>query len=247
MNAFILAMCLVFVPGEYNIPDNVPQHLKKAVEDTTRPAEERERDAGRKPAEVLHFFELEPGDRVAELQTGRGWYLGILSRAVGEKGMAFGQNNPFVSERFVKDSVTKRIDAEKLTNTTYAVQELDDLKLPENLDLVVMVLFYHDTYWQKVDREKMNKAVFEALAPGGVFGIVDHVAEAGSGDRDVQSLHRVDPELVKKELLAAGFVLDGESDLLRNPDDTHDYNVFRDVRTNRDQTDRFVYKFRKPI
>ena len=109
-----------------------------------------------------------------------------------------------------------------------------------------MVLFYHDTYWQGVDRTKMNKAVFDALAPGGIFGIVDHVAEAGSGDRDVSSLHRVDPELVKKELLAAGFVLDGESSILHNPEDRHDYNVFRDVRTNRDQTDRFVYRFRKP-
>ena len=121
MMSLFLTMCLSFSPGEYAIPDQIPQHLKAAVEDTTRPEDERSRDAGRKPAEMLHFFELEPGDRVAELQTGRGWYLGILSRAVGEKGMAFGQNNPFVSERFVKDAVDKKIKAEELANTKYAV------------------------------------------------------------------------------------------------------------------------------
>jgi predicted methyltransferase len=109
------------------------------------------------------------------------------------------------------------------------------------------VLNYHDFVWQKVDRAKLNKAVFAALKPGGVYGIVDSSAAKGSGLRDVESLHRIDEDAVKQEITAAGFKLDGESDVLRNPDDPRDWNSSpRAAGDKRGTSDRFTLRFVKP-
>ena len=222
------------------------QHLTKAVSAADRPEDDKARDAHRKPAEVLAFFGLESGDSVVELMSGSGYYIDILSRAVGPKGKTYAHNSPFVLKRFAEGPLSKRLENPSLDNVIRLNTELDDPNLPKDIDMVIIVLFYHDTYWQEVDREKMNRAVFDALKPGGVYGVIDHHAQAGSGARDVKTLHRVEAALVKKEIESAGFVFDGESDLLRHPEDTRDYNVFRDARTNRDRTDRFIYRFKKP-
>jgi predicted methyltransferase len=117
----------------------------------------------------------------------------------------------------------------------------------KNLDAVICILNYHDFVWQKVDRAKLNKAVFAALKPGGVYGIVDHSAKQGSGLNDVQTLHRIDEDAVKKEILAAGFKLDAESDLLRNAEDPRDWNASpREAKEKRGTSDRFVLRFVKP-
>ena len=244
----LLACALTLFPqsvlaGEEHVPNSIYQ---EALAAEGRPQADRVRDKGRKPDQVLAFFDIQPGDHVAELMAGKGYYLDILSRVVGKEGKVYGQNSEFVLKRFAEKELSKRLTNPELANVVRINRELDDPGLPKNLDKVLMVLFYHDTYWQGVDRKRMNKAVFDALKPGGYFCVIDHHAAPGSGDRDVSSLHRVDVALVKKELLTAGFVLDGESDILRNPEDTRDYNVFRDVKTNRDQTDRFVLRFRKP-
>ena len=130
--------------------------------------------------------------------------------------------------------------------------------MPQGLDAVLLIRFYHDLYWMPgpdgemgtTDRAAVNRQVFESLAPGGIYGIVDHHAEAGSRDRDAVDprggLHRVDRELVIEEILAAGFVLERESDVLANADDTRDWNIFVDDGTRRDKTERFVLRFRKP-
>jgi predicted methyltransferase len=103
---------------------------------------------------------------------------------------------------------------------------------------------YSDKFMGHIDQTSLDKQVFAALKPGGVFVVVDHVAEAGSGIRDTDTLHRIDPELVKKQALAAGFVFAGKSDVLRNPADTHKLKVFD--KSIRGHTDQFAYKFRKP-
>jgi len=224
----------------------LPQYLRAAVASEDRPEADRARDQHRKPADVLAFFGIAPGQKVAELMTGRGYYIDIISRVVGDNGVAYAHNSPFVLQRFAEEPLTERLANPGLSNVVRLDRELEDPGLPGNLDAVLIILFYHDTFWQGVDREKMNKAVYGALKPGGVYGVVDHHAQAGSGDRDVKTLHRVDAALVKKEILAAGFELDGESEILRHPEDTRDYNVFRDVETKRDRTDRFVFRFRKP-
>jgi predicted methyltransferase len=117
----------------------------------------------------------------------------------------------------------------------------------KNLDAVICILNYHDFVWLKIDRAKMNKAVFAALKPGGVYAIVDHSAKQGTGLSDVQTLHRIDEDAAKKEILAAGFKLDGESDLLRNAEDARDWSPSpTQAGEKRGTSDRFVLKFVKP-
>ena len=231
---------------------SVPDFIRSALNDQARPEDDRARDTHRKPGQVLTFFEVKPGQKVADLMSGTGYYTEILCRAVGSQGQVYAQNSPFIVERFKErlgpDGIwSKKFATPAWQNVTKRVAVLEDPGLPEGqLDMAMMALFYHDTFWQEVDRSKMNRAIFKALKPGGIFGIIDHHAQAGSGDRDVQTLHRVDMALVVKEIEAAGFVLEAESSMLHHPEDKRDYNIFRDFQTNRDQTDRFVLRFRKP-
>lgn len=232
---------------------------RAAVEDELRPESDRARDADRKPAEVLDFFGIEPGMRVVDLQATRGYYTELLSAVVGPEGKVYAHNNSFVLNRFAEKPLAERIERLKTagrTNIERIDAELDELGLPDDLDVAFFVRFYHDLFWlptpdgDKADRGTFLAQIFAALKPGGVFGVIDHHAEAGSGDRDAldprEGLHRIDVELVKKEILAAGFVLDAESDLLANPEDTRDWNIFVDNGTKRDKTDRFVLRFVKP-
>ena len=213
--------------------------------DTGRPDKDVARDPLRKPQEVMDFFQIEPGSKVVELMAGGGYYVDLLSRRVGPDGKVWAHNTPFVLERFAESRIAARLENPALSNVTRLDTELEDPKLPPDLDAVMIVLFYHDLYWQEVDRAAMNAAIFEALEPGGVFGVIDHSAVEGRGSDDVQTLHRVEESLVVSEITAAGFVLDTSSDMLRNPDDKRDYNVF-DPPDGRDKTDRFVLRFRKP-
>lgn len=227
----------------------VPPSIAAAVAHSDRPADDRARDADRRPAEVLAYFDIQPGMKVADLMAGAGYYSEILCRAVGSDGKVYIQNNAYVLGRFGKTmnpALEARLNQPDLKHCVRHDRELDALGLPEGeLDAVLMVLFYHDTYWQKTDREAMNAQILRALKPGGVYGIIDHQAEAGSKDRDVKTIHRIDAEMVKEEILAAGFEWDGESDLLRHPEDDRTKNVF--APGVRGKTDRFLYKFKKPV
>ena len=178
------------------------------------------------------------------------YYTEIISGVVGPSGKVYAQNNKFVLERFADKPLTERLAKPGLKNVERLDAELDNPGLPSGLDVVLLVRFYHDFFWMGNDRATFNKAVFRALKPGGVFGVVDHHAEAGSGDRNAQepnNLHRIDAELVKNEILAAGFVLEEESDILSHSEDTRDWSIFADNAARRDQTDRFIYKFSKPM
>jgi predicted methyltransferase len=128
---------------------------------------------------------------------------------------------------------------------TVSVQRVTQLKLPEKLDLVWTSQNYHDVHnVPNVDVGAFNKAVFDALKPGGIYIVLDHAAEPGSGFRDTASLHRIDADAVKKEVLAAGFQFVGESNVVRNPKDDHKLAIFD--KALHDKTDRFLLKFRKP-
>ena len=234
-------------------------NIKPAVNDPLRPEEDRARDADRRPAEVLAFFGIGEGMRVVDLQATLGYYTEILSSVVGPEGRVYAQNNNFVLEGFAEQGLTERLaklQEAGRANVTRVDTELDVMKLPTDLDAVLFVRFYHDLFWLPTpdgnlnDRPEFLRRVYEALKPGGVFGVVDHHAEAGSEERDAEDpeegLHRIDVELVKREILEAGFVLDAESDVLASPDDTRDWNIFIDKRTRRDKTDRFVLRFVKP-
>jgi predicted methyltransferase len=185
-----------------------------------------------------------------------GYYTEILSTLVGPSGAVYAQNSRFVRRGFGKPLAArlKKLSAAGRDNVRVVDAEMDEMMLPASLDAVLLIRFYHDLFWMptpdgdRTDRAELLRRVYEALEPGGVFGVIDHHAEAGSGERDAldpdAGLHRIDVDLVRREVLAAGFVLEAESDVLSRPDDTRDWNMHTENR--RDETDRFVLKFVKP-
>jgi predicted methyltransferase len=211
-----------------------------------RDAADRANDASRKPAAMLAFFDVSPGQHVAELGAGDGYTSELLARAVGPGGTVYGVNNRYIIEEFSGKPWSERLKKPVMKNVVRLDRELDAPfpKEVKDLDLVVIVLMYHDTYWFKVNRRKMNLAVFKGLRRGGAYVVIDHSAAAGHGSKDVESLHRVEESLVRKEVLAAGFKATGASDFLRNPADQRDWTVFDKAR--RGTSDRFAIKFVKP-
>lgn len=261
MTPFHIALSLLLgalaAPGGTDAGPAAQSPIRAAVDDPLRPEQDRARDADRHPAEILEFFGIEPGMRVADLQAARGYYTELLSSVVGPAGRVWAQNNAFVLQRFAAGPISERVARLQTAgrdNVELVEAELDEMELPAGLDAVLFVRFYHDLFWlptpdgDKTDRAEFLRRVYAALAPGGVFGVIDHHAAAGSGERDAldreKGLHRIDVELVKSEVLAAGFRLDAESDVLRNPGDTRDWSIFSEAR--RDKTDRFVLRFVKP-
>ncbi len=223
--------------------------IDSAVAASDRSADDRALDAGRKPVELLRFAGVGTGQRVAELQAGGGYTAELLARVVGPNGRVYGQNSPFVLKRFAEKPWSERLLKPVMANVTRVDRELDDPLPPEatNLDAVFLVMFYHDAVWQKVDRAKMNAAIFRALRPGGVYLVVDHSAKAGTGLADVETLHRIEEPVLKKEVLAAGFRLEAEAGFLKNASDTLDWSTSpRVVGERRGTSDRFVLKFVKP-
>jgi predicted methyltransferase len=214
-----------------------------------RTADDRALDAGRKPADLLTFFGVAPGMRVAEISAGGGYTAELLARAVGETGTVYAQNSRFVLERFAEKPWSERLRKPVMARVVRVDREFSDPLSPEakELDVVLMVLFYHDTVWQKADRDSMNRRIFAALKPGGVYGIVDHAAKAGAGVSAVETLHRIEESVVKAEVERAGFVLDAAGDFLRDAADARDWNASpRSAGERRGHSDRFVLRFKKP-
>lgn len=229
--------------------DEIAASVRSAVEASDRSAEDRALDAGRQPARTLAFFGIRPGMQVAELGAAGGYTAELLARVVGPSGRVYGHNTPGILERFAEAPWSARLLKPVMQNVVRLDRSFED-PFPSDvvgLDAVLLVLFYHDTVWLKVDREKMNRAVYRALAPGGVYGIVDHSAKAGTGLADAETLHRIDESVVRREIESAGFRLAGEGDFLRNPQDPRDWNASpRVAGEQRGSSDRFVLKFVKP-
>jgi predicted methyltransferase len=239
-----LLMTAALFAGAAERSQVVPHAIEAAIHHPDRPAEDKARDADRRPGQVLAFYGVQPGMKVADLMAGGGYYTELLSRIVGEEGKVYAQNNRISTGPYGK-AMTQRLKDDRLPNVVRLDRELEDLGLPAGgLDAIFLVLFYHDTYWMKVDREKMNQQVMAALKPGGIYAVIDHHAAPASGDRDVKTLHRVDAQLVSREILDAGFEFVGESDVLHNPADDRTINVFDP--SIRGRTDQFIFKFRKP-
>ena len=214
-----------------------------------RSPEDRELDKGRHPIEFLRFLDLKPDMKVAEISSGGGYTTELLARAVGPKGIVFGENSKFVLERFAEKPWGERLQKPVMKNVIRVDRDFDDPLPPEakGLDAVVDVLFYHDTVWQKTDRDRMNRAILEALRPGGIYVIVDHSARQGSGTSETQTNHRIEESVVRSEIEKAGFKLIASADFLRNPADTRDWSASPRVAGERRGTsDRFVLKFVKP-
>jgi len=223
---------------------SIPAYISAAVADSTRPAEDKQRDADRKPAETLAFAGVKPGETVVEIAPGRGYYTRLLSAVVGPQGKVYAVTSPPKPDK--PPPPVQAIAADPhYGNVTVSLQRVADLKLPQGVDLVWTSLNYHDFHnIPDVDVATINRDVFAALKPGGTYFVLDHAAEAGSGARDTNTLHRIDEETVKKEVTAAGFKLAGESSILRSKNDPHTAKVF-DAEI-RGHTDQFVLIFKKP-
>ncbi|HEX2386791.1 MAG TPA: methyltransferase domain-containing protein, partial [Candidatus Binatia bacterium] len=166
------------------------QDYQKILADPSRPQAERDIDAVRKPAEMLKFFGVKPGDKVADLMASRGYYTAILSQAVGDKGVVYSANPT------VRDETRERFKAPQYANVKIVEGPMASVGLPQDgsLDFVLLNLDYHEI--AKEDRAAMNKRVFAALKPGGSYGVVDHAAAEGAGDSAAKTLHRIETSLV---------------------------------------------------
>lgn len=257
--AFVLAACS---PSEPEAPaataDPAPAEPAPAAEPAapdlatllaseSRPAEDRARDAGRKPAEVLAYLGVEPGMDVVDLIAAGGWYTEVLSLAVGPEGSVTAQN-PGWMRAFRDGAIVAGIDdriSARLPNVTRMDNEWSELAAmdPNQFDVALSALNIHDVYYmQSADATaEFAAAVYHVLKPGGVFGVIEHV---GNPDGDNETLHRLDRQVAIDILTGAGFVLEGDGDLLANPNDDHTQGVFAEgLRGN---TDRFLLKLRKP-
>lgn len=236
------------LPSTANDP-TLPPAILAIVEADDRSPEDRALDAGRKPGALLAFLGLAPGARVAEIAAGGGYTTELLARAVGPTGVVFSQNNKFIVEKFAQKPWTSRLAKPVNAKVVRVERELDEPLPPEakDLDMVVNVLFYHDTIWMKTDRDRMNKAVFDALKPGGSYVIVDHSGRPGTGTTETQSLHRIEETVLRDEIVKAGFRLTAEGSFLRNPNDARDWNDAPSASAEkRGTSDRFVLKFTRP-
>jgi predicted methyltransferase len=227
-----------------------PSAAARAIVDAPdRLESDRALDAGRHSAALLEFVGVQPGMRVAELLAGRGYTTELLARAVGPLGVVYGHNVRFVLERFVEQPWSERLARPVNRNVVRVDRELDEPLPPEatNLDAVLSNVIYHDTVWLGADRAKMNAAIFRALEPGGVYVILDSSAKPGTGVSDAQTLHRIDEQTVRAEVLAAGFQLEAESGVWRNPEDPRDWDASpKAAGERRGTSDRFALKFVKP-
>jgi predicted methyltransferase len=228
----------------------VPAFVQAALADPLRPVTQVELDGVRKPAQVLVLSGLKPGDKIADFMPGNAYFTRIFSRLVGPGGRVYA---------FLPTEQLAHCAPEEVAGTTaiehdprYANVKVlraaaEQFAAPESLDMVWTAQDYHDLhvrFMQPTDVQRFNQAVFRSLRHGGVYLIIDHVAAAGSGLRDTESLHRIDPEAIRSEVTAAGFELEARSDVLHNPSDSHVLPVFDPA--VRHQTDQVVLKFRKP-
>lgn len=222
--------------------------ISAAVDAPDREEADRILDAGRDPKDTLAFFGIAPGMKVADLGAGRGYTTELLARVVGPAGHVWAEN-PAKLLGFVGADWAVRLGKPVMKNVTRVDRELDDPLPPEakDLDAVVMVLIYHDTVGMGVDRDKMNRAVFAALKPGGIYGIIDHSARTGDDTNVAQTFHRIEESAVIDDVKRAGFTLDGEGAFLRNASDTRDWSTSPSAAGDkRGTSDRFVLRFKKP-
>lgn len=228
---------------------SVPANIKAAVADPARPDADKQRDANRKPAETLTFLGVKSGGSVGELLPSGGYFTRLFSAAVGAKGHVYAlvPERPANAPADMPDlaAKVKAIAADAhYSNVSVIEAPLPSLVTPAPVDLVFTAQNYHDLHNFPVDVVGFNKTIMNSLKPGGLYVVIDHSAEAGSGLRDTKTLHRIDAEVVKKEVTDAGFEFVGADNVLANAADPRTAGVFDP--SIRGKTDQFILKFRKP-
>lgn len=240
----ILTMLLVMSASALSWADS----LTEAINSPDRPDADRSRDATSLPADVLRFAGIQEGNVVLDLFAGTGYYSEIIARTVGPDGKVYLHNNAAYLN-LSAGGVEQRLAKNRLPNVVRYDRELDAIELDaDSVDLVVMVLAYHDLYYKTegwdLDPESFFTTIHRILKPGGTLLVVDHIALPDSGKSAAQDLHRIDPEYAKRDIESRGFQFAGELEALKNDVDPLTMSVFDD--SIRHRTSRFVYKFVEP-
>jgi predicted methyltransferase len=217
----------------------------QAVANPARPADHREADPLRKPAETLAFSGVRPGMTVGEFYPGGGYFTRMISYVVGPKGHVYGIENPVWKGATKAD---KELLAErKWKNVSIDFQPFGTANFPKPLDLAWVTQNYHDmkiAEYGKVDTRAFDRAVYKALKPGGIYFILDHQGAPNLTDADIAKLHRINRDVVVREVTAAGFKLVAEGKFLRRAGDNHRLPIFD--KAIRGHTDQYALKFVKP-
>jgi predicted methyltransferase len=250
--AFVaLALCPPATASRAADPASIASDpIAAAIADPARPATDTMRDANRKPAQTLAFAGVKPGDKVADYAAGVGYFTRLFSGVVGPNGHVYASvpSGLFKFSNIVKGIAEVQTYAASHPNVTVTfASALGAARYPEKLDLFWISQNYHDlhdSFMGPVDMAAFNRAVYAALKPGGVYIVLDHVAAPGSPANVTETLHRIEPSTVRREVEAAGFRFEGESSVLANPADPHTAGPFNPSIQGR--TDQFILKFRKP-
>jgi len=248
--ALVRGLVLAFAsPGVSLAATAVPSYVTAAVNDPARAADAAN-DARRKITALMVFSEVRPGEKVAELIPGTGYFSRVFSDIIGPKGQLYAIW-PQAYDK-VEGGGAARMQQwagkGQYANISVLLQPGQAFSVPQPVDLVFTSQNYHDypdAFMGKLDPVALDRQVYAALKPGGLFVVIDHVAPAGSGMSDTDTLHRIDPATVRQQVESVGFIFDGQSAVLHNPADTHTLKVF-DKRI-RGRTDQFAYRFRKPL
>jgi len=237
-----------FINGHARAASSPADEIASAVADPARSQGDRDRDAARKPVESLQFSGVKPGDAVADFNASGGYFTRLFSDVVGSRGHVYAIEPVEIQQYIAKSTAELQGYAANHRNITVSVETaLDSLRLPAKLDLFWISQNYHDLHYKffgPVDIAAFNKAVFDALKPGGSYVVLDHTAAPGAPADVTETLHRIDPATVRREVEAAGFVFDSESRILANPADPRTIKVFD--KFVQGHTDQFILKFRKP-
>ena len=241
-SAFATVTVVAWLAGCASVPKEDPRaaadRYQAVVASPVRTDQDRRMDASRRPTEFLPFTQVGPGMQVLDVATGGGYTTQLLALAVGPTGKVWAQTQQPGA------TITKRLADQPQANIVLVTRSFED-PVPDNapkLDLITIVLNYHDISYLPIDRAKMNQRLFAALRPGGKLVIVDHSARGGTGIADGKTLHRIDEAVVVAEEKQAGFVLEAEGGFLRNPADTR-------AESSNDPkipTDKFALRFVKP-
>ena len=236
-------LCVLALAGCATGTGDEPPDYGAVVASPDRTEADRQTDTRRKPERLLAFAGVRRGMKVLDMGAGAGYSTELLARAVGPRGTVYAQESAEDSPR-ARERFDERARAPAMRNVVRVLRSYDDPVPPDvrDLDLVTFFFAYHDTAFMPVDRAKMNRALFDALKPGGVLVVTDHSAQPGAGTSVAKTLHRIEESTLRREIEAAGFKLVDEGDFLRNPADMRDAPVFRP----QTPVDEFALKFMKP-
>lgn len=232
------------------VADAASEAIGAAIAEPTRPPTDTVRDANRKPAETLTFAGVKPGDKIGDYAAGAGYFTRLFAGIAGPKGHVYASVPSALLQypNIVKGIAEIQSYAVGHPNVSVNfASAVDAARYPEKLDLFWISQNYHDLkdpFMGPVDIAAFNRAVYEALKPGGIYIVLDHVAAPGSPDNVTDTLHRIEPSVVRREVESAGFKFVGESHVLANPNDPHTAGPFN--ASIQGKTDQFIFKFRKP-